>query len=52
MIKNNLTTDQVRDPPSHNVVLVQVYGELDRAQFTFPFRSKPSFDKIFEYLKI
>ena len=49
MVKTVLKTDQIRDPPPYNIALVQVYSGLDRAQFTFAFRSKPSFDKIFEY---
>lgn len=49
MVKNILTTDQVRDSPPYNVVLVRVYGLLARAQFTFIFWSKPSLGKIFEY---
>ena len=49
MIKKALATDQVRDSPiPYNIVLVQVYSGLDRAQFTFAFRPKPSFDEIFE----
>ena len=50
MSKTVLTTDHVRDYVGDpcNIVLVQVCIGLGIAQFTFAFRSEPSFDKIFQ----
>ena len=43
MIKTVLTTDQIREPLSTIIVLVQVYSGLDRVQFIFVFWSKIKF---------
>ena len=48
MSKTVLTTDHVRDSPSLQYCSGSSISGLRIAQFTFAFRSEPSFDKIFQ----